>query len=112
MASRMVGESLQIGAYAELEGRYWMFCVNQGGRVGAIRGSRKCRHVSLGRTGLEVHPRELLWFLFLLHMPALGFLEFCSVVLEPDLRRKEEQWVGESKGDSTCFHFTRYHGQC
>lgn len=109
VASGMVWESLQIGAYAELEGRYWMICVNQGCRVGAMRESWRCSHVSLGRAGLEVHPSYLLLFRFwfLLHVLVLGFLEFCSVVLEPNLRRKrEEQPVGESKGESTCFHFT------
>ena len=39
VAKRMVWESLKFGAYAELEGRYWTIYLNQGTRVGTIRGS-------------------------------------------------------------------------
>ena len=58
VANRMVWESLKIGAYAELEGRYRMIRVNQRSRVDTMRGSCRCIRISLGIAGLDFfHPR-------------------------------------------------------
>ena len=57
VAKRVVWESLKIGAYAELEGTYWMICIKQGSRVGTIGGCWRCIHVSFGRAGLDLPPQ-------------------------------------------------------